>query len=391
MRTYEKSHPWLTFQADIRRLDFRTWLLLGEAASKCQHIAGAPLRPETAKRLNSIYLTKGIHGTTSIEGNTLTESEVRKRIDGELDLPPSREYQGREIDNFVAICNDIVNDVVAGREMALTPARIKHFNQRIQEGLPQQEGVIPGEIRTHGVGVGNYRGAPAEDCDLLLDKMCVWLNEMVPDSEVETELGFTFGMMRAVLAHLYIAWIHPFGDGNGRTARLIEFQLMIQAGIPVPAAHLLSDHYNLTRTMYYIELDKTSRGTYPLEGFIRYALQGFVDELRGQLLHVRQEQMEVTWENYVHSTLSGETAAPRRQKHLLLDMPVEEWVPTARLRETSGRVANDYAGKTSKTVSRDVNALVDLRLLRRSKKGVMANRAIVQAFLPVVLEQPVDA
>ncbi len=29
-------------------------------------------------------------------------------------------------------------------------------------------------------------------------------------------------ILRAVLAHLYIAWIHPFGDGNGRTARLAK-------------------------------------------------------------------------------------------------------------------------------------------------------------------------
>lgn len=390
MRVYEETHPWLTFKADISRLDFRTWLLLGEAASKCQHIAGAPLRPETAKRLNSIYLTKGIHGTTSIEGNTLTESEVQKRIDGDLELPPSREYQGREIDNFVAICNDIVTDVVEGNEMTLTPERIKLFNRRIQEDLPRQEGVIPGEIRTHGVTVGGYRGAPAEDCDLLLEKMCTWLNGMVPESD-DQELGFTYGTMRAILAHLYIAWIHPFGDGNGRTARLIEFQLMVQAGIPIPAAHLLSDHYNLTRDVYYIELAKTSRGDFPLQGFIRYALQGFVDELRGQLQHVRREQMEVTWENYVHSTLSGETAAPRRQKHLLLDMPTDDWVPTARLREVSGRVANDYAGKTSKTVSRDVNALVKARLLRRGKKGVIANRSLVQAFLPLSLDPNADA
>ncbi|NOY75701.1 MAG: hypothetical protein GXP32_07900 [Kiritimatiellaeota bacterium] len=32
------------------------------------------------------------------------------------------------------------------------------------------------------------------------------------------------------LAHVYIAWIHPFGDGNGKTARLMEFYLLLRSG-----------------------------------------------------------------------------------------------------------------------------------------------------------------
>ncbi len=38
-----------------------------------------------------------------------------------------------------------------------------------------------------------------------------------------------------------MAWIHPFGDGNGRTARLLEFLILARCGmVPLPAAHLLS-------------------------------------------------------------------------------------------------------------------------------------------------------
>jgi Fic family protein len=58
-------------------------------------------------------------------------------------------------------------------------------------------------------------------------------------------------LMKAILTHLYIAWIHPFGDGNGRTARLAELQILLAAGMPMPASHLLSNHYNTTRTDLY--------------------------------------------------------------------------------------------------------------------------------------------
>ncbi len=81
-RPYETSHPWINFRVDLNDLSHKTWLLLGEAESKCQHVAGVPLRPQVAKRLYMIYLSKGVHGTVSIEGNTLSQDEVRQRVLG---------------------------------------------------------------------------------------------------------------------------------------------------------------------------------------------------------------------------------------------------------------------------------------------------------------------
>lgn len=236
------------------------------------------------------------------------------------------------------------------------------------------------------VGINSYRGAPAEDCDFLLEKMVDWLNGMQAP-EGQPELRFPLAVLKAVLAHLYIAWIHPFGDGNGRTARLIEFQLMIEAGAPTPAAHLLSNHYNRTREAYLVELDRTSRADgFPIEGFILYALQGFVDELRDQIGVVRAHQKEVMWQKIVHDSYRDEdTPAKRRQRHLILDMPVGEVVSRSKLREVSARVAGEYAGSGNKTLTRDVNELLSRNLLVRSGGGYLANRRIVDAFLPLTL------
>lgn len=385
MRSYQQTHPWITFTVDLTRLSHKTWLLLGEAESKCEHIAGVPLRPEVARQLHAVYLSKGIHGTTSIEGNTLSEDEVLRRVQGELPLPPSREYLGREIDNIVAACNQIVDDVVMGRPLELTPERVADFNRQILSGLDLGEGVEPGKVRTHSVGVLSYRGAPAEDCGYLLAEMCTWLNERLDVDD--SDMAFTVAVLKAVLAHLYIAWIHPFGDGNGRTARLVEFQLLVQAGLPVPAAHLLSGFYNKTRDAYYRELDRTSKQPYSVASFVHYALRGFVDELREQLEVIRAEQLQVTWENYVHELFRDhDTPARRRQKHIVLDMPAEQPVPTSRLPVLSARVAAAYAGRGQKTVTRDVNALIQLRLIRRVRGGILANRAVIRAFLPVRAE-----
>lgn len=385
MRTYEETHPWITFQIDMRSLDHKTWLLLGEAWSKCEHVAGVPLRPMVAERLHQIYLSKGVHGTTSIEGNTLSEADVLAHVQGELELPPSRRYLGEEVGNIVGACNEIVADVVHGRSLVLTPERIADFNRQVLNGLELNEGVVPGRIRTHSVGVARYRGAPAEDCEYLLKRMCEWLNDMHVEDE---DMVFTCAALKAVLAHLYIAWIHPFGDGNGRTARLIEFQLMVQAGVPIPAAHLLSDFYNKTRDAYYRALDRTSRPPYPVDQFIYYAVRGFVDELREQLQVIRGEQMNVTWENWVHEQFRDmDTPAKRRQKYIVLDLPADgQAVPASKLSDLSGRVATAYANKGPKTTTRDLNELVHGRMIRRVRGGVIANRGIIRAFLPVRAE-----
>ena len=382
-REYQDTHPWITCQLDLTKLGHKTWLLLGEAESECRHIAGVPLPPETARRLHQVYLSKGAHGTTSIEGNTLSESEVLRRVNGELDLPPSLEYLGREVDNVLDAYNLITKHLVEGEPFPLTPARIAMFNKLVLRDLEHDDDVVPGEIRQHSVTVLRYRGAPAADCGYLLDQMCTWINGLAVEGD--EAMTFPVAILKAIVAHLYIAWIHPFGDGNGRTARLVEFQLLAQAGLPLPAAHLLSDFYNRTRDAYYRELARTSRGTYPVEQFIHYALRGFVDELRGQLTVIRAEQQMVTWENFVHESFRDQdTPARRRQKHIVLDLTGHpQPVAAAKLPELSGRVALAYAGRGDKTVSRDVNELLSLGLVRKVAGGLVANVDIIRAFLPV--------
>jgi Fic family protein len=381
-RQYARTHPWITFNVDLHKLTHRTWMLLGEAESKCEHVAGVPLRPAVAERLNAIYLSKGIHGTTAIEGNTLSEEEVLRRVAGELKLPPSRDYLGREVDNILEAFNEIVEDVAERRPLQMTPERIARFNQQVLKGLDLDEDVEPGQVRRHSVGVLGYRGAPAEDCEYLLARLCEWLNNLRVD---DGSMTFSVAVLKAILAHLYIAWIHPFGDGNGRTARLIEFQLLVQAGVPIPSAHLPSDFYHKTREAYYRELARTSRSPYPVERFIHYALQGFVDELREQLDVIRAEQLRVAWENFVHERFRDhDTPAKRRQKHVVLDLTNSpEPVAASKLPELSPRVATGYAGKGTKTITRDVNELLAMGLVRRTRRGLVANIQWMLAFIPL--------
>jgi len=302
---------------------------------------------------------------------------------GRLSLPPSREYLGVEVDNIVAACNDIQADVAAGREFQLEPERILAFNRQVLAGLEPKEGVIPGEYRTHSVLVGGVcRGAPAEDCEYLLGRMCEWLNGPAFSSD-DPDMVFALQLFRAILAHLYIAWVHPFGDGNGRTARLVELQILLHTGfVPSPAAHLLSNHFNLTRSRYYHELDGASKRAGGVASFIEYATRGFVDGLREQLKEIRDQQLVVTWRDMVNGhfhNLHGKTA--ERQHRLLLDL--REPTPRREITHVSPRVAELYAGLSDKTVARDLGALEAADLVSREGELIGPNFALVLEFLPL--------
>lgn len=397
--TYASSHPWLTFSLDLRSASYRTWLLLGEAASKSQHVRRSLLRPEVAEELLQVYLVRGALATTAIEGNTLSEDQARRIADGTLRLPPSQEYLGREIENILAAFHEIRDEVFAHEgephaDVPLTVEKVKHYNQLILAGLDVDEGVEPGELRTHSVVVGTYRGAPAADCEALLQQLCSWLNSDAFRTDDE-QLRMPLAIVKAVIAHLYLAWIHPFGDGNGRTARLLELQILLSAGFAMPTTQLLSNHYNRTRTEYYRQLASASRSASPLD-FLGYAVQGFVDELRAQLNRIWSMQYLDRWEQYVYESF-GEvrSASERRRLRLVKDLSkmsiqshedraLPDLVPLQRgeLRRLTPKLAELYADKTDRTLSRDIEELLRRGLIDRSEDGYTPASDQVLAFMP---------
>jgi Fic family protein len=379
MRTYERTHPWITFQVDLHQASFRLWLLLGEAQAKCQAVTGVPLPPDVAQELQKVSLVRGARSTTAIEGNTLSEEEVRKRLDGELILPPSKAYLGQEVDNVIAAFNHITEQVQTGPREAFCLEDIFHFNRLVLNELPIPEEVSPGQVRTYEVRVGGYLGAPPEDCQYLLARLCDWLAEEFASPE---EYRMAFGILKAIIAHLYIAWIHPFGDGNGRTARLMELQLLLGAGVPATAAHLLSNHYNQTRTEYYRQLERSHQaGGDPLP-FVEYALQGFVDGLDEQLASIRACQLDAHWTDYLYQQF-GDSPAEFRLRHLLIDLSDRaEPVPIAEIRHLSPRIAEAYADITDRTIRRDIQSLEEKGLIIRTSDGIRAHKEIVLAFQP---------
>lgn len=379
-RPYKASHPHLTFALDLSRLDHKTWVALGAAAAKCDHIAHALLAPEVAQSVHRLYLAKGALATTAIEGNTLSEEEVTGLLAGSFKLPPSREYLGQEIENIVNACNALTEEIAASDTQPITAATIKQMNRAVLNELEVEDHVAPGEIRTTEVGVGGYKCPPHRDCVFLLDRLCDVLNGF-PHTK---DNPIAYAILKAIFAHLYLAWIHPFGDGNGRTARLLEFYILAGAGLPQPACHLLSNHYNQTRSEYYRQLDRARQTDDSVVRFIGYAIAGLVDGLREQIDLIREHQWDVAWVNHVHETfrtVSGFAAS--RQRTLALSLSREEaLVRIADIPMLDADLGRAYATVTSRTLHRDIKALIDLGLVVYEDGKVRAHRERLLAFLP---------
>ncbi|MBX9919126.1 MAG: Fic family protein [Mycolicibacterium frederiksbergense] len=391
---YITTHPWLTFKDQFKH--YPLGMRLGEAFSKCSHLAGTPLQPAIAADLSSFYLAKGAAATTAIEGNTLSESEVKQILDGDKKLPPSQEYLEREVTNVASVLRGIDESSQAGTRWYLTPEWLKEQNRLILEGIDDEDYVVPGEFTTKQltVGQGVYRPVEPREVPMLVDKLCDWTNETMRrayDTTIPADERFVLVFHAAVLAHLYIAWIHPFGNGNGRTARALECAVLAHSGlVPWVATNLLSDFYNRTRTKYYQVLANASRKR-DVDGFISYSAEGFVDMLREQIRTVQTMQRSVAWVNYVHERFHHQTQGDtsRRRRALALALPEGKPTPRSALRRLTPELAEMYTRVGDRALSHDTNRLVKMGLIRGDARGgFTSNISIMDAFMPAPSPRP---
>ena len=387
-REYESTHPYINFRLELHKPNIALWLLLGEAKSKSAHLARTLLHPHRSEELMQVFLAKGVLATTAIEGNTLSEDQVRGVIENRTQLPPSQQYLAQEVHNVVSAYNEVVAAVLQAPQAKLTPELFKRWNALILNDLDVEEGVQPGAFRLNSVVVGKYRAPAAADVEFLMQRLCDWLNgEDFKAPDDRPELRAPLVIIKAILAHLYLVWIHPFGDGNGRTARLLELQLLLAAGFPTPATQLLSNHYNQTRSEYYRQLNAASRSGDPIP-FLTYALRGFVDGLAEQLELIFAWQREDRWEQYVYQQF-GElgSEADRRRLRLVLEVSrtareTGQSVARSDMRWLTPKLAMAYNNKTDKTLTRDLNEIKELELLVRERRGYRPNESVLLGLLP---------
>ena len=175
--------------------------LIAEISGQIERYA-IRLEQEDGLRLRKANRIKTIHSSLAIEGNTLSEDEVRDIIDGKNIVAPIKEIQ--EVKNAIA-----------------TYELYPKLNPFDMKDLLKAHGVMmqalvddAGRFRRGGVGVFGERGLvhmapPADRVPTLMYELFEWLK----DSKDHL-------LIRSCVFHYEFEFIHPFIDGNGRTGRL---------------------------------------------------------------------------------------------------------------------------------------------------------------------------
>ena len=351
---------------------------LGECSAFVTALAGAPILPEYRDLLLRIALRKGAQATTAIEGNTLSDREVEQVQRGEP-LEPNQEYQEREVKNIIDAFNALLRDVVEdNRDELITPALIRRFHVLIGKDLGDHLRATPGQWAQSSRVVHPYKAPAPEHVPALIDHLCTWLQR---EFTYPTQ-SFKQAIIQAIVTHVYVEWIHPFDDGNGRTGRLVEFYILLRAGLPSIASHHLANYYNMNRPEYYRQLQRAYQ-TQDLSAFIAFAVKGLRDGLESTLGNVRENAVQQMWRVLVYEKFRAlgpsHNAVMTRQRDVALHLPFGNPITILDVPALTERIAKQYEKvKSTRTVIRDLRVLEGLSLITRESGLVRANTALLQ-------------
>ncbi len=204
------------------------------------------MHPGVRERLERLNILRAVRGTTGIEGSDLTEEEVARVLAADAPqgvLPRSRLREEQEVRNANRVMSYIAN--VLGQEdpnAPVTEQLVATIHRLTIDGIDYPNN-NPGVYRSHSVHADTYV-PPREHAEAvrLMRDFAAWLNTS-PATQWPAAV-------RAIAAHFYLISIHPFGDGNGRTARAIESFLLYQGQLNALGFYSLSNFYYRRREEY---------------------------------------------------------------------------------------------------------------------------------------------
>jgi Fic family protein len=164
-----------------------------------------------------------------IEGHDTHPVDIERALQGDYSKDTKKRDLQLEAKAHIAVQQWIDEGGLRGR--SVDADSIREIHRRFCEALPEdllwvedpatheRTRVIPGELRTRDVAVGDHVAISAPAVPRFLARF----------GEVYSRLGKTETILAAASAHHRLAWIHPFLDGNGRVARLMSHATLLEA------------------------------------------------------------------------------------------------------------------------------------------------------------------
>ncbi len=235
-----------------------------------------PITPHLIASLRESARLLSTHYSTQIEGNRLTLPEVEKVLAGRGCFP-GREKDAREVRDYYQAAERA--EAIASLKRPLSEADVQLLHALAFGGTliptPYRDG--QNVIRDSADGRIVYLPPEAKEVPTLMQELVQWINESLAEKYLPLPVI-------AGLAHYQFATIHPYYDGNGRTARLLATLILHRCGYGLKGIYSLEEYYARNLRGYYDALMVGSHHNYhfgraeaDVSGFVQYFCQGMAD------------------------------------------------------------------------------------------------------------------
>jgi len=252
-------------------------MLIAVAEAKAV-IDRAKLLPKQELRLRRQALIRMTHSSTHIEGNMLNMRQVEavyahKKIDA-----PDRDIY--EVQNYLKALQ-YIGKVVENKQRISERVVLRIHKLVTDKTLPEEQS---GHYRKGSVYVVRRRlGMPQEILYTAPDAKRVpqLMADLVGWIQKSAEENIN-PIIVAGIAHQEFAAIHPFNDGNGRTARALATLILYERGYDFRRLFALEDYYNKNRQKYYqaINIGKNyGEREIDFTRWLEYFVKGFREEI----------------------------------------------------------------------------------------------------------------
>jgi Fic family protein len=249
---------------------------LMETEASRQAIIHLPLSAPMLDSLRKTARLLSTHFSTQIEGNRLSPSQVEAVIQGGGKFP-GRERDEAEVRNYYRALEFVT---AQGRsKAALTESLVRTIHGLVLHGRKKATKYRDGQnvIRDGRSGAIVYLPPEARDVAKLMKDLVVWINSEIRRNELPAPIS-------AAVAHYQFATIHPYYDGNGRTARLLTTLMLHRGGYGLHGIYALEEYYAKRLAGYYDALAVgtshnyyMSRAQADITKFIDYFCGGMAD------------------------------------------------------------------------------------------------------------------
>lgn len=271
-------------------------------------IRDCPAFPGSTNEIIRHELLSAIGATLAIEGTTLREEEIEESFQ-KADLQKKLKDKEQEAQNSRKAYKYII-DVVDNHEdeFVYSEEHIKQIHQYLTETVEYVSPNVPGQYRDLKARFGEpqkYSFCKSKvDIEAIMAKFINWLNNK--------SSGFLSSniIVKAMMAHYYLTEIHPFGDGNGRTARAVEALVLYANKINNYCFWSLANFWSTHRNEYLVHLGNIRSTCNPWD-FLIWGTKGYLLEVQRIKDLVLKKVKQLMLKDYVSWLLRNKKIRPR--------------------------------------------------------------------------------